>query len=143
MNECKALLAGFFAMLVFHQGGVALLHLAGMDPAQAWDMTPAGVLQLPAVEWLALRGAIWGVIIWWLIRSTQSAGFWVSAILLAVILRGAVVLFALPWLRHQPLAGGWETQFITHTLLLNAVWGFGLALFLRLLRVRQPVRDRL
>lgn len=135
MNEIKAFAAGFVSTLVFHQGVFALFYAAGMAPAP-YDLSATAPLGVPAVVSLAFWGGLWGILIWWLIRGMESAGFWISAILFGAVGPSAVALFIVFPLKGRALAGGWDPQIITGALILNAAWGFGLALLLRLLRVR-------
>ena len=44
-----AFVAGFIATLVFHQGLLQLLHLAGKIPVAAWNMDPTPPLGVPKV----------------------------------------------------------------------------------------------
>src|SRR4029077_8190039 len=56
----QGFLAGFLATLVFHQGGLGLLHLFGMTLATPWNFDPVPPFEIPAVISLAIWGGIWG-----------------------------------------------------------------------------------
>src|SRR5690554_7790613 len=72
----KAFIAGFLATVVFHQGAVALLWLAGLIGGAPWNMTAVPPFAIPKVISLAFWGGVWGLPVWWLIRrwngSTQD-----------------------------------------------------------------------
>lgn len=134
LTTIKAFVAGVLAMLVFHQGALAGLHYLGETSISAYDMTPAWPLGLPVLWSWSLWGGIWGVILWGLIRNAQAAGYYVGAMVLAALLPSAVYLLAVMPLAGQPLAAGWDRHFIIGVLLLHALWGLGVALFMRVFK---------
>lgn len=137
LTSIKAFVAGVLAMLIFHQGALAGLHYLGATPIAAYAMTPGWPLGLPVLLSLAVWGGIWGVVLWGLIRNAEAAGYYVGAMILAALLLSVVHLFVLLPLQGQPLAAGWDTHFSVGVLVLNALWGLGLALFMR---VFKPLR---
>lgn len=134
ITTIKAFVAGVLAILVFHQGALAGLHYLGETPVLAYAMTPGWLLGWPILVLWALWGGGWGIVLWALIRGTQAAGYYVGAIILAAVLPSAAYLFVLPPLRGLPLAYGWDQHFMAGVVLLQAIWGLGLALFMRVFR---------
>ncbi len=129
----KSFEGGFVATLVFHQGLLALLHLAAAAPAP-YNFSPVPPLGVPAVLSLAFWGGLWGLPVAWLILSQRGAAYWWRAIAFGAIGPSSVALFIVFPLKGLPLAGGWDPKLIIGALLLNGAWGLGLGLWLRLRR---------
>jgi hypothetical protein len=139
MNEratqlVKAFLAGFVSTLVFHQGLLTLLYLAGAVPRAPYDLATVPPLGIPAVISLAFWGGVWGAAIWPLLTNVSGASYWVRALVLGAVGPRAVALFIVFPLKGLPMAGGWAPQVIAGALMLNGAWGLGLALLMRLMR---------
>ena len=128
-----AFLAGFVSTLVFHQGVLALLHAQGLWPKPAWVMTPTPPLRVPAVISLAFWGGVWGIALWLLVRNLAGPGYWLGAVAFGAIGPSLVALLVVFPLKGLPLAGGWKARVIVPVLVLNAAWGLGVALLLRVL----------
>jgi hypothetical protein len=54
-------IAGFLAVLVFHQGMVALLHIIGALSHGPYSMQPVPPLGIPHVWDAAFWGGVWGI----------------------------------------------------------------------------------
>ena len=135
MSALKAFGAGFLSTLVFHQGIFAILHAAGKTPRAAYSMEPTAPLYVPAVLSLSFWGGVWGILLWLVLRSAQGSAYWILAVVLGAIAPSLVALLIVFPLKGQPLGGGWKPEILVGALLLNGAWGFGVALFCRLLRV--------
>lgn len=132
----KAFIAGFIAMLTFHQGLLWLLDRAQVIPATAWSMASAPLIGIPVVLALGLWGGLWGLVIWFLIRNAEAAGYYVGAIILAAILLSAVALTAVPLALGtsvQALIGGFSLHRVGVEMALNGCYGLGLAVFMRIM----------
>ena len=132
MEYVYPFLAGFIATLTFHQGTLAALHKAGLWPKPAFSMARTGPIHVPAVLSLAFWGGVWGILLWLLIRDQVGIQYWFSAILFGAVAPSAVALFVVFPAKGMPVAGGWKPQVIGPVLVLNAAWGLGVALFMRL-----------
>ena len=133
MTWFKAFLAGFFSTLVFHQGFLAILHAAGASPRAAYSMQPTAPLGIPAVLSLAFWGGVWGIALWLVIQQHRgSALYWILALIVGAVAPSLVALLVVLPLKGQPVAGGGNPALIMGALLLNGVWGVGVAAFMRL-----------
>jgi hypothetical protein len=132
----RAFIAGFVSTLVFHQGLLQLLHLGGIVPRAAWNMTAVPPLGIPSVLSLAFWGGLWGCLLWLLIARSKGAQRWLWAVVWGAVLPSAVALFIVFPLKGMPMAGGWDPKLIVGALLLNGAWGFGVALLMKLMGQR-------
>lgn len=133
MNAVRAFFAGFLSTLIFHQGLLAALHAAGISPRAAFDMTAVPPLGIPSVLSLAFWGGVWGVPLWLMIRRSTGAKHWLLAIALGAVLPSAVALFVVFPMKGLAMGGGYDPKIIIGALLLNGVWGLGVALGLKLM----------
>jgi len=125
-----AFVAGFLATLIFHQGGLGLLYLAGRVQLAPWNLSPVPPLGVPAVLSLAFWGGLWGIVLWALIRGRRGATYWGLAIVLGALLPSLVAWFVVFPIKGIALTG----TLIVGALLLNGAWGLGVALYMRLMR---------
>ena len=128
----KAFAAGFIATLVFHQGLFAVFHAAGLVLVPAFNLSPVPPLGVPAVLSLAFFGGLWGPPVAWLIRRDEGARYWLKALVF-----GAIGPTAVAMLLVFPLKGlVVNPKIVVGGLLLNAAWGLGVALCMRLMVAR-------
>lgn len=132
MAWIKAWVAGFIATLLFHQGLLGLLHLADASVPAPYNMAATAPFGVPAVISLAFWGGVWGVLLWALIRPWVGVKYWVAAAVIGAIGPSAVALLVVMPLKGMAVAGGGNLQLIAGALLLNAAWGLGTALCMRL-----------
>ena len=95
----KALIAGLLSIIVFHQGLLWGLNQLDIVEATPWSLASVGGFGMPVLAWLCIWGAVWGVVLWPLIRNAQSAGYYVGAILLSAILPTLVAFSLVPLAR--------------------------------------------
>ena len=133
----KAFIAGFVAVLTFHQGLVWLLDFQGIILATPWNMTPVAPLGVPAVISAALFGGLWGILLWLLIRNAMAAGYYVGAIILGAVFPSLVALTLVSWLKNghdtQGMIDAWNVNRVGIALAVNGAWGLGLAVFMRVM----------
>lgn len=132
MEYAYAFAAGFVSTLTFHQGTLFVLHKAGLWPKPPWPMAATKPFNIPAVISLALWGGVWALPAWYLIRGMGGADYWIYATLFGAIAPSLVALFVVFPLKGLPMAGGWKPQVIGAVLLLNAAWGLGVAVLMRM-----------
>lgn len=131
MSFLKAFVAGFVSTLVFHQGLLTLFYVTGAFPRAPYDTSAVGPLGIPAVVSLAFWGGVWAMALWPLLRHAARAAYWVRAALLGAVGPSAVSLFVVAPLKGAPVAAGWNPKLILGVLMLNGVWGVGMALLMR------------
>ena len=134
MQYLKAFIAGFVSTLIFHQAVYGLFWLAGVIPGAPYGLSPTWPFGVPAVISLAFWGGVWGIPLWLLIRHSTGPSYWLRAIVFGALAPSAVALFMVFPLKGLAFAAGWNPVIIVAALILNGAWGFGAALFLRLLR---------
>src|SRR5260370_20430269 len=122
MQFVKSSLAGVVSTLVFRQGVLALLYLAGATPRAPYDLGAVPPLGIPAVISLAFWGGVWGAAIWPFLKNVAGAAYWMRALVIGAIGPSAVALFLVLPLKGQPMAGGWDPKFIIGALILNGAW---------------------
>ena len=131
-RQLPAFAAGFISVLIFHQGVWALYGAAGKAPSPAWNMAPVPPLGVPTVLSSAFWGGLWGIVLAWLLPiAAPSMGYWPAAIILGALLTSIVALMVVAPLKGRPFAGGWSPRVWAFALSVNAAWGFGTGLLLR------------
>lgn len=125
--------AGFLAVLLFHQPVVAALNAAGTMPKgfQAYSLDPVPPLGVPAVISKAFWGGLWAIALDLLLARTSGQIFWAGWIILGALALSLVAIYVVPPLKGAappPLA-----ERLPIYAAVNAAWGLGTALILRLL----------
>jgi hypothetical protein len=138
MQHVRAFIAGFVSTLVFHQGLMALFYVTGIYARSPYSMDATAPLGVPAVLSLAFWGGVWGLILWPLIRDAAPTAYWLRALLVGAVGPSAVALLVVMPLKGLPLAGGWDPRLIAGALMVNGVWGLGVALILRVMNLWAP-----
>ncbi|TDH62998.1 hypothetical protein E2C06_08350 [Dankookia rubra] len=128
--------AGFVAVLVFHQGTAFLLHHLGNDiPAVVsvfgktsapFAMAPTKPLGVPMVLSQAFWGGVWGMVLTLILVTLRPPAILFSTLFGALALT-AVAVSLVPWLKGLPT---WNGAIPWRGLLYNGAWGFGVALML-------------
>jgi hypothetical protein len=134
MNYVRAFAAGFVSTLVFHQGVLLLMQLAGAPVPAVWSMEPTAPLGVPKVISLAFWGGVWGIPIWYLMRHATGKAYWLRAIVFGAIGPTAVALLVVVPLKGGAVGAGWDPKLWIGGLIVNGAWGFGLALLIRAFR---------
>jgi hypothetical protein len=129
-------LAGFLAVLCFHQPVVGLLHAYGVFPFAPFATARVPPLGVPAWFSASFWGGLWGILMLWLIdRANFRRGqYWfgllfggaaltLTALLIVVPLKGGAVAWAA---FPERFIGGF---------LVNGAWGLGAVIFARTFRL--------
>jgi hypothetical protein len=127
-------IAGFLAVLLFHQPVLLLLHFIGFENIGAYVMRSTEPFGVPVFVSLAFWGGVWGAVFatidsWF----PRGAAYWFCAVAFGAVFPSLVAWFVVLPLKHLPVAGGWHLHGVITALLINGAWGFGTALFYRLL----------
>lgn len=134
----KAFASGFLATLVFHQGLLGLFYLGGVVPMAPFSLTPVAPLGVPAVVSLAFFGGLWGMVLWLLLGRRSGAMFWLGHVLVGAIGPTAVAMLVVFPLKELDVSA----QTWVGGLILNGVWGLGVAVFMALMGARSLSRPR-
>ena len=128
-----AFVAGFLAVLIFHQGVWWLLKSRGIMPANippAWTMGPSmPPLGVPRLISNSFWGGVWAIALALALRGADGAGFWLPWTGLGAVALTLVALFVVPLLKGDAVSA--SLQRFAVGCLLNGAWGFGTALLLR------------
>jgi hypothetical protein len=126
-----AFIAGFLAVLCFHQVALGVLHAAGVVPFAPFSLTPTVPLGIPALLSACFWGGLWGMLMVWVLARLGSQWVWLKAALfggVALTLVALIVVFPLKGYGFNlaQLPGRFIIGFI-----LNGFWGVGTVVFLR------------
>lgn len=133
-NYLRAFAAGFLSTLVFHQTVIGIFHLMGAFPRAPWSLAPVPPLGVPSVLSLAFWAGLWGIALWPLLRGASGSAYWLRAVVLGAIGPTAVAILVVIPLKTGVFPPDVSAKLVIGGLIVNAAWGFGLALFLRWLK---------
>lgn len=134
-----AFLAGFVAVLIFHQGMLGLLHALGVTPSTPFNFGPTAPFGIPVVVSSAFWGGLWAVALLLVLRHLSGPSYWLAALVFGALVLTAVAWFVVGPLKGQPLL--WQPPHAVVGLLVNGAWGIGTAILLRLFqssRLQEP-----
>jgi hypothetical protein len=124
-------IAGFLAVLVFHQPVLYFLTYIGFAKAATYSMQATAPFGVPQVLSLSFWGGLWGIV-FALVEGRIARGtiYWIYAFLFGAVFPTLVAWFIVAPLQGQPMAGGWQAPRMMTGLIINGAWGLGTALFL-------------
>ena len=126
-------IAGFLAVLLFHQPVLSLLTEVGFAKAATYSFTPTKPFGVPQVISLSFWGGVWGVLFVLVeARFPRGARYWVYAFLFGAVLPTLVAWFVVAPLKGLPMAGGWQLSRMITGFVINGAWGLGTAILLAL-----------
>jgi hypothetical protein len=132
-NVVLGFVAGFIAVLLFHQPALSLLSHLGLVKAGTYNFSPVGPLHVPQVISLAFWGGVWGVLFAFVqARFPRGARYWLFALLFGALLPTLVAWFVVAPMKGQPLAAGWQANRMLTGLIINGAWGLGTAILFTL-----------
>lgn len=128
--------AGFLATLIFHQGLWYVFNNVGLIPLTrpAWPTDAVPPLRVPSLLSKAFWGGLWGLVLAPILARLSGTGYWFSWILAGAIALPLVAFFVVPPLKGLETPSLWPRYLVS--MLLNATWGLGTALLLRLFNLR-------
>ena len=122
-------IAGFLAVLIFHQGLLALLHATGLSPRAAYAMAPTQPWGIPQVISASFWGGLWGILLVYALPAPQArTRYWMTALLFCALALSLVAWFVVAPIKDLPIS----RDIIIGARLLNGAWGLGAALLMRL-----------
>ena len=116
---------GALAVLVFHQGALAMLHSAGIARSAAYAMQPAHPFGIPQIWSTAFWGGLWGVLLAAAVVRLDGARLVFAATLFGLVLPTLAAWFMVAAMKGQPLAAGFVPKAMAVGPIVNAAWGFG------------------
>lgn len=126
-----AFVAGFLAVLIFHQLTLGALYLAGVASSPPYSMAPTAPLGVPAVLSGAFWGGLWGIAFALLEpRLPRGILYWVAALLFGAVVLTLAFAFVVAPIKGIPLAALQQPGTIATGLSVNGAWGLGTALLL-------------
>jgi len=137
------LVAGFvfgaLAVLLFHQGALAVLHAAGITTRNPYSMQATHPFGLPQIWSTVFWGGVWGVLLAAAVHRLAGARLVVASIFFGMVVPTLAAWFIVAAMKGQPLAGGFAPRAMALGLIVNAAWGLGVGLGLAMLaRSRRP-----
>lgn len=130
-------IAGFVAVLVFHQGMLDLLHAMGFTAQAPFSRDPTKPFGVPVLWSLAFWGGIWGVIYSTLDRYfPKGVSYWFAALFFGAVGPTLVAALVVWPLKGQP-HGTDVLVALTTELMTNGVWGVGTGFVFRWLLKRE------
>jgi len=125
--------AGFLATLIFHQGlWYVFDHVGIIQPDRpAWPVDPVPPFSVPSVLSKAFWGGLWGLALTPALGNLRGAAYWAAWTVVGAAVLTGVAFFVVPPLKGEPIQPLWPLFFVG--LMLHGAWGFGTALFLRVL----------
>lgn len=129
-------IAGFLAVLIFHQGLWYLFELVGFTPflSRAWSLDPISPFGVPWVISKAFWGGVWGAALALLFQNLRGSAYWAAWIVVGAVAPTLVAFFVVPPIKGQPIPLLWPG--FAAGLAINAFWGFGTGLILKLWQAR-------
>jgi hypothetical protein len=127
-----AFVAGVLAVPVFHQILFLVFYLAGVIPVAPFSMMPTVPFGVPEVISSSFWGGVWGIVfVLMLPRFFRGTSYWLASAITGGVALTLVYMFVVVPLKTGGMPPDMVGLFIVG-FLLNAAWGIGWALFLRL-----------
>jgi hypothetical protein len=123
-------LTGFAAVLVFHQGMVAVLHGLGMVPNPPFSLNPTRPFGVPQIWSTAFWGGVWGMVLAVVLARSGRLPSWLVGLVFGALAPSLVFWFVVAPLKGLPIASGWNPAAMLRALLINGAWGLGTVLLL-------------
>ena len=134
--------AGALAVLIFHQGAIAVLNLLELTGRVPYSMRPTAPFGVPQVLSITFWGGVWGALFAAAFRNLDGARLAAASMLAGAVLPTLVAWFIVAPLKGQPLAAGYVPLTMAFGVALNAAWGFGTGLGLALFTHERRRGDR-
>ena len=123
--------AGFLAVLLFHQPALALLAEFGVAKASVYSARPTAPVGVPQVVSISFWGGVWGIVFAAIEhRFPRGVLYWLYASCFGAIFPTLVAWFVVAPLKGLPIAGSWQPVRMMTALVINGAWGLGTALLL-------------
>lgn len=132
-----AFVAGFYAVLCFHQIGMGLLYWIGIFPMAPFNMQPTHPFGIPTVISASIWGGFWGILFAFLFFNRyRGIAYWLISIIAGAVLLSLIAGAIVAPLKGKGFMWGMNTGIMAFALFVNACWGFGTAWFYKLMNAR-------
>lgn len=119
-------IAGFLAVLTFHQGTIGVMNATGLLPNGPFRTNAVGPLGIPAFVNSAFWGGLWGIVIVLAMGRLKDHRLRVAvALLIGALGATAVGWFVVAPLKGLPIAQGWNPAAMWRGPLINGMFGLG------------------
>lgn len=132
-------IAGFLAVLTFHQAMVGVLHATDVIGGVPFSLAPVPPFRVPRLIDLCFWGGVWGLAFALVVRWVPGTAL-IQGILLGIAAVLASHLLIVPF-GGGSISQGWEFHGIVVSLAINCFWGIGVSLLLPSLQSGQPRRS--
>ena len=134
-----AFAAGFLAVSTFYEGVFLLLYITGVIPIAPFGMKPVPPFGVPEVVSQSFWGGVWGIVLLQIVpRFFSGTTYWVASAVIGGVALTLVYMFVVVPIKTGALPSNMIWLFVVG-FVLNAVWGIGWALFVKLFA---RMRDR-
>jgi hypothetical protein len=122
--------AGAIAVLTFHQGLIAILHVLALPGLEVrglpYNTMPVPPFGIPTFANLAFWGGVYGTV-FGVLAPALNGPKWFYGIIMGII-AALVGMFIVSPLKGGAIAGGWVLANWVRSFLINGFWGLGLGL---------------
>lgn len=132
-----AFIAGFLAVLCFHQPAVGLLHAHGVFPFAPFSTEPVAPLGVPKWVSASFWGGLWGIAMLWLFdwANVERGQYWKGLLFGGVVLTLVALLVVVPLRGMGVDLAAFPMRFIGG-FVVNGAWGLGTLVFAQAFRLR-------
>ena len=138
----SAFICGAAGVLLFHQGALAALYLAGLAEQPPYSLAPTRPWGVPQLWSLVLWGGAWGIALAAALRRLSGAALVGASLAFGAILPTLVAWFVVAPLKGQSAAAAFVPAAMAIGVAVNAAWGFGTGLGLALYGLADRRRRR-
>ena len=127
-----AFISGAAAVLVFHQGAVALLHALELTARAPYSMQATSPFGIPQLWSITLWGGVWGVVLAAALARLDGARLLIAALVFGAVFPTLVAWFLVAPVKGQPIAAGFAPMAMLIGPIVNGAWGLGTGIGLAL-----------
>ena len=130
-------IAGFFAVICFHQLAMAVLYWQGVIPMRPFSMAATSPFGIPSFLSASIWGGFWGIFFAFTIfRWYRGVTYWLVSVIAGGLLLSLVAAIIVAPLKGKSLYWGLNMGFMAVAFFVNGCWGLGTAWFYRMLNTR-------
>jgi hypothetical protein len=124
--------SGAASVLLFHQGGLAVLHALDLTARAPYAMAPTKPFGVAQLWSLVFWGGVWGAMLAAALGRLDGLRLILAALVFGALLPTLVAWFVAAPLKGQPIAAGGVPTAMAIGVLLNGAWGLGTGIGLAL-----------